>query len=260
MRDIARPGERDTSLDTAIFAHVRKSRIPGAERTAAAVSLPLAPHTNTRLRLSLQPSNNLDGKPRQRCPTIICTTSGEEGNTLVDIIRTDEETPHLNIDDQTVSLVDANDILSRVVDEQAWLRELHRLVIPGGHISLTLPASGPLAWLDARNIYRYINDVTRWGDPPDTTLPTGWNRHYHDDEARALVEGAGFEILAFERTGIGLPEIPQLAGLLVGNFLLGRRDTEMKLHPLRERMESLDQELTVPGIGANLYLFGYRKP
>lgn len=224
------------------------------------MSFPLAPHTNTRLRLSLQPSEILDGKTRDRCPSIICTTSGEEGNQLVDTIRTDVKTPHLNIDDQTVSLVDANDILSRVMDEQAWLRELHRVVIPGGHLSLTLPASGPLAWLDARNIYRYISDVTGRGDPPDTTLPTGWNRHYYDDEAKKLVVDAGFEILAFERTGIGLPEVPQLAGLLVGNFLLGRRNTEARMHPLRERMESLDQELTVPGFGTNLYLFGYRKP
>lgn len=210
--------------------------------------------------MSLQPSDDLDGETRDRCPTIVCTTSGEEGNKLIDTIRTDEAKPTLALEDQTVSLVDAGDVLSRVMDEQAWLRELHRVVIPGGHLSLSLPASGPLAWFDARNIYRYITDITGRGDPPDTTLPTGWNRHYHDDEARHLMEDAGFEILAFERTGIGLPEVPQLAGLLFGNFLLGRRDTEARMHPLRERMESLDQELTVPRIGTNIYLFGYKKP
>jgi hypothetical protein len=58
--------------------------------------------------------------------------------------------------------------------------------------------------------------------------------------------------------GIGFPEVPQLAGLLVGNFLLGRRDTEMRLRPLRVRTEAIDQELNIPKVGTTLYVLAAR--
>lgn len=220
--------------------------------------MPQTARATTSLRLSIELSTKLDGKPRERCPMVHFMASGSTGNREIGALRTDDEQPHIEAKDHAFSMVDARDVLSRVSDEEAWLAELHRVISPGGHLSFTVPAAGVLAWFDARNIYRYATDILKRGDAPDDTLPTGWNRHYHEDEVRHLLEVTGFEPRAMERVGIGIAEIPQLAGLLVGNFLLGKRDTELKLHPLRERMESYDQTLTVPGIGTSIYVLAAR--
>lgn len=214
--------------------------------------------TTTSLRLSIELSSSLDGKPRERCPIVHFTATGSTGNYEIGALPTDDKKPHIPAENHAFSIVDARDVLSRVIDEETWLAELHRVIAPGGHLSFTVPAGGALAWLDARNIYRYATDILKRGDAPDDTLPTGWNRHYHENEVRHLLEVTGFELRAVERVGIGIAEIPQLAGLVVGNFLLGNRDTEMKLHALRERMESFDQTINVPGIGTSLYVLAAR--
>lgn len=212
----------------------------------------------TALRLSIELSANLDGRPRERCPTIRFMASGPEGNHEIDAMPTDVEEPRFAAPDLAFLMVDARDVLSRVIDEAAWLAELHRVIAPGGHLSFTVPAAGPLAWLDARNLYRYTTEVSKRGNAPDGTLPTGWNRHYHEDEVRHLLKATRFEPRAIERVGIGIAEIPQIMGLLVGNFILGKRQTELKLHALRERMESYDQMLSVPRIGTSLYVLAAR--
>lgn len=222
------------------------------------MSVPQPGRATTSLRLCIELSRNLEGNPRERCPIVHFIASGSSGNEEIDALPTDVEKPHIAAEDHAFSMVDARDILSRVIDEETWLAEFHRVIAPGGHLSFTVPAAGALAWLDARNIYRYVTHVLKRGDPPDDTLPTGWNRHYHENEVRHLLEVTGFELRAVERIGIGIAEIPQLAGLMVGNFLLGDRETEVKLHPLRERMETYDQTLNVPGIGTSLYVLAVR--
>ena len=222
------------------------------------MTVPQAERATTSLRLSIELSTNFDGKPRERCPIVHFMVSGSTGNQEIGALPTDAEQPHIPADDGAFAMVDARDVLSRVIDEETWLTELHRVIAPGGHLSFTVPAAGALAWFDARNIYRYAAEFLKRGDAPDATLPTGWNRHYHESEVRHLLEVTGFDTRAIERVGIGIAEIPQLAGLMVGNFLLGRRDTELKLHALRERMESYDQTLNVPGIGVSLYVLAAR--
>jgi SAM-dependent methyltransferase len=186
------------------------------------------------------------------------TRTDATGPQEIGLIRTDEEKPHLDLDDESINTIDLGDVLSRVMDEEAWLAEMHRVLTPGGYLCFTLPAGGPLAWLDARNVYRYLVDIVGRGDQPDDTLPTGWHRHYSDEDVRRLLEITGFELRAMQRVGIGIPEVPQLAGLLVGNFLLGRRDTEYRLRPLRVRTEAIDQELNVPKIGTTHYVLAVR--
>jgi hypothetical protein len=151
-----------------------------------------------------------------------------------------------------VDRIDAGDVVSRTIDEAAWLAELARVLRPGGTLRLRVPAGGPLAWLDTRNIYRYVTDILGRGDNPDDTLPTGWNRHYGADDVFALLLDAGFSNVKIGRVGIGLAEPPQLAGLMVGNFLGGKRETELRLHPLRQAMERVDARIPAPVIGTML--------
>ena len=214
--------------------------------------------TTISLHAVLELSQNLDGMPRERCPIIRFTKTDASGREDVAIIRSDEDRPHIPLDDESVNTIDVGDVLSRVIDEETWLAELARILTKGGYLCFTLPADGPLAWLDARNLYRYFVDILGRGDPPDDTLPTGWHRHYSDEDIRRLLNITGFRPCTMQRVGIGLPEAPQLVGLLVGNFLLGRRDTEYRLRASRIRTESLDQELNIPKIGTTHYVLATR--
>lgn len=214
--------------------------------------------TTISLHAVLELSNDFEGEPRERCPAIRFTKTDASGSEDIALIRSDEERPHVPLADHSVNTIDIGDVLSRVIDEETWLAELARMLTKGGYLCFTVPADGPLAWFDARNMYRYFVDILGRGDSPDDTLPTGWHRHYSDADIRRLLEITGFAPCTMQRVGIGLPEAPQLAGLLVGNFLLGRRDTEYRLRSLRVRTEALDQELNIPKIGTTHYVLATR--
>jgi hypothetical protein len=202
------------------------------------------------LALSIELSPNLEAShTRERCPSARVDLVTDEGVRHVTTLRVDVESPHIDLPDAAVSEIDAADIIGRAIDEAAWLAELARLLTPGGQLRMRVPGSGPLAWYDTRNIYRYMTDIFGRGDNPDDTLPTGWNRHYAKEDIVALLLDAGFANIRIDRVGLGLAEAPQLAGLTIGNFLLGNRDTEYRLRPIRERLEQLDARIPAPLLG-----------
>lgn len=213
-----------------------------------------SPNLESTLRLDLRLSTSLDDRTRLRCPDVGFLAGDKE----IAVYRTDEAAPALDVPDAAFTRVEAGTALSRAIDEEAWLRELGRVLAPDGKLRFMLPASGPLAWLDARNIYRYVTDVTKRGDAPDDSLPTGWNRHYSEKAVRQMLDVTGLRLVTMERSGIGLSEIPQLAGFLACNFVLGDREAERKLHPLRVRMETAESRLPVPGIGTMLFVTATR--
>jgi hypothetical protein len=228
------------------------------ERTSVTAPPTQPIRVRTTLRLSIGLSETSSGNPSEKMPSVRCATADPSGSRVIGEIRTDVAAPRLDVGDHTFAMAEAHNIISRVLDEQAWLAELHRVIAPGGFLSMMVPAAGPLAWLDSQNIYRYITDITGRGTSPSGTLPTGWNRHYHEDEVRQLVEEAGFSNRTIERIGIGLAEIPHLAGLVVGDFLLKVPAVERRLHPGRERLEGMDQEIQIPRIGKTLYVLASR--
>ncbi len=203
-----------------------------------------------RLEISVEPSTNLDAyHTRERCPSARFDLRTGTSRRHIATLRVDIESPHLDLPDASVAEIDAGDVLGRTIDEAAWLAELARVLQPGGTLRMRLFAGGPLAWLDARNIYRYMTDILKRGDNPDDTLPTGWNRHYGVGDVSGILLGAGFTNVEIDRVGTGLAEVPQLAGLVAGNFLAGKRDTELRLNPLRQAMERFDARIPVPGVG-----------
>jgi SAM-dependent methyltransferase len=150
-------------------------------------------------------------------------------------ILTVDPTPTLPFEDESIASVDARDILEHVQDEQTWLAELARVLMPAGELILRVPLENLMAWADALNIYRYISDTTGRGGHPRQTIPTGWHRHYAPDDIPQMLDAARFETLAVSSQGIPFEEAPQLLGLVVGNVLLQKHETERRLHRLRRR-------------------------
>jgi SAM-dependent methyltransferase len=152
-------------------------------------------------------------------------------------IASKEEQPRLPLADASVASVDARDVLEHVRDEQAWLAEIARVVIPGGMLLLRVPLDNGLAWLDALNIYRYLGGVTGSGDDePLETLPTGWHRHYRTADITGLIEDAGFGVDGIESEGMPLGEIGHLAGLIATSFTRDAEASQRRLFDLRERL------------------------
>ncbi len=178
--------------------------------------------------VTLRLSTNLDGRTRERCPDLVLSVDGNE----VASVRSDVEQPHLPTGDGEIDLVEfQDDALSRVMDEEAWMAELKRVVAPGGNVRLTLPASGALAWLDTMNLYRYIADISKRGHAPDAALPTGWNRHYSPEDVTRLLADAGFENVSIRRSCYVSEVIGFLGSMLWRNWVRGDRRTELEVFP-----------------------------
>jgi len=97
--------------------------------------------------------------------------------------------------------IQAVDVLEYVTDEEAWIGRLADRLAPNGTLTVRLPLEGPLAWLDAYNMYRYVQDTTGIGKDLDETKSKGWHRHYRERDVRQMVEEAGLEVVSFQRSG-----------------------------------------------------------
>lgn len=150
--------------------------------------------------------------------------------------RTSEEAPCFPATSPFDHIV-AHDVLEHVLDEETWITALAELLAPGGTISIRVPLEGPLAWMDARNIYRYVTDLAGRGTAPAETLPTGWHRHYRKRDLDRWLRRAGLAITGRSREGMPGLDIPHLAALLAGDLALGRPGTESRLLELRDRFD-----------------------
>lgn len=151
-------------------------------------------------------------------------------------ISTSEPGPVLPFRDESIQGVTALDILEHVQDEQTWLAEFARILVPDGALHVRVPVENLLAWADALNSYRYIADTIGRGRAPRESLPTGWHRHYAPTDLPDILRLAGFEIVEVRGEGLALGELSHLAGLVIGDALLGRRATERRLFAIRQRL------------------------
>lgn len=176
----------------------------------------------------LRLSTNLNGSTRERCPDVVFTS----GDAEIAAIRTDDTQPQLLLEDGCVDeLVLHDDALSRSIDEEAWLREFARVIIPGGIIRFTVPAEGRFAWLDTMNAYRYFADISGRGHAPDAANPTGWNRHYTRAHIERLANHVGFGSIVIRAQNHALQELGLLTGLLRDNWIRQDRQAELRLFP-----------------------------
>lgn len=114
------------------------------------------------------------------------------------------------------------DVLEHVVDEEAWLAAIRRAIPAGSSMILRVPVSGPLAWLDAANMFRYLQDVTGWGNPEPDEAMEGWHRHYSPAVLEDLLREAGFMV---DRNRLGGSLTQEVADLV--ELIRNRREQEI---------------------------------
>lgn len=182
------------------------------------------PNTVDLLRLEL-----VLPEPGHRSPAVaLLDQNGDEHGR----IPTAEPKPRLPFGDASIRSALVLDVLEHVHDEQSWLAELSRVLVPRGEITVRVPLENLTAWADALNIYRYVSDVTGRGTHPLESIPTGWHRHYAKDEVPALLELAGFEPVVTFTQGLPLEQVPYLAGLVIGKVVLRDHGSERRLFRL----------------------------
>ncbi len=72
----------------------------------------------------------------------------------------------LPLADQSFDGVLLLDVLEHVSDQQAVLREIQRVLKPGGTLVLSVPHRGLLGWLDSLNLYAALVRFTQLGRFP----------------------------------------------------------------------------------------------
>lgn len=169
-----------------------------------------------------------------------------------------DATPNYPAGPGSLRAIRALDVIEHVQDEEVWLSALADLLVPGGEIVIRVPAEGPVAWLDAPNIYRYVTEFTSRGEAPHETRPTGWHRHYRRDDLIRLVEGSGLRVTALSRVAAPLADIPHLLGMVVGDLVLDAPDIERRLLAARDRLDRADQTLPLGPFGARFRVIATR--
>lgn len=105
---------------------------------------------------------------------------------------------HLPFHDSAFDRVLAAEVLEHLADDTAALGELHRVLVPGGLLALSVPHEDyPFLWDPINRIW------TALGGAPFRTGPlvgiwTGHERLYRPSDLTARVTAAGFEVLRVE--------------------------------------------------------------
>jgi SAM-dependent methyltransferase len=122
----------------------------------------------------------------------------------------------LPLEDRSADAVVLLDVLEHLPDPQAAIAEARRVLRTGGAIVISVPHRGPLARIDALNVYPVLRQRFRsWQplEPADETGPDG-HRHFTLAEVEELL-GPDFVVDRSARTGLGLTELVHLSLLVV---------------------------------------------
>ena len=125
----------------------------------------------------------------------------------------------LPLEDASFDAVFLLDVLEHVVDQQAVLREVERVLKPGGTLILSVPHRGLLSWLDSLNLYATLVRATHHGLFPSEIAQTGIHRHYSMRQITQLL-GQSFHIQHSMCTGFGIAELVNLPLLILCRYIL----------------------------------------
>jgi len=183
---------------------------------------------------------------RERDTFVTQSLASRDATTTLGRVSTEDEARILVRDGPHPSSIRAVDVLEHVVDEEAWLQAIRDALPDGGSLVIRVPFEGPVAWLDARNVYRYLQDVTGWGKRLLETQTKGWHRHYTRRDLERLLGDAGFAIDRVEQHGSPAHDVAQLGRLVWGKLIRGN---EMAEFAAIERRIDADAGLALPRLG-----------
>jgi hypothetical protein len=148
-----------------------------------------------------------------------------------------QASPHLPVRPRSINQLQAYDVLEAVLDEEAWIAAIANVLAPAATASFRVPLEGPVAWLDALNLYRYTQDITGVGKHLRETQLKGWHRHYRPRELEELLSRYGLTVVTTEREGNPVLEAAQFGALVWGGMIRHSTSTEDRVRAWRERNE-----------------------
>lgn len=145
--------------------------------------------------------------------------------------------------DASCEFVDCGTVFAYVRNDEGLARELRRAVRPGGTVRIRVPATGPLAVVDAFNLHRYLVDLTKRGLRPFETADIGWRRHYSLRDLTELMDPEAFAVAEHFRYGVAASEAIRLSGFALFRWLRPSRDRYRAVSRFAERV--LERESAV---------------
>ena len=156
----------------------------------------------------------------------------------------------LPFDDAEFDAVTMFEVIEHIYDQDAVLREVHRVLKPGGIVIVSVPRRHVFTVLDLANfkfvfprLHRLYYSLTRspaayreryltnpHGLVGDVEREKRWHQHFRDDEMRSLLERNGFSVEEMDGSGLFSLVITFLTYILRLGFLFPQRVHDWDSH------------------------------
>jgi SAM-dependent methyltransferase len=146
----------------------------------------------------------------------------------------------------SVTHITCRDVIEYIANEDLTLDEFARVLSPGGTLRLTVPATGPLAGLDAYNLMHYLVDTGRRGLRPFEIAEVGWRRHYGIDDLEDMLGADRFVIQNARRRGLAISELTDFSAMVLFRWLRMQPEREQSVRSLARRIRRAESHLVTP--------------
>ncbi len=128
---------------------------------------------------------------------------------------------HLPFQDASFDSASILDVLEHVEDQKYVLNELHRVLVPGGVLIITVPGKYALSFMDLGNLKFRFPRLHRWvyclrhsreeydrryvhnpdGLVGDVSASKQWHEHFTQSRLEELLQASGFRVIDFDGSG-----------------------------------------------------------